>query len=367
MKIKFLDLNRQYLSIKNEINEKLLHEINNNQFINGTAKNTFEENFAKYIGTNYCLGVGNGTDALEIGIKALNLPEGSEVIIQANTFIATCSSTTHNNLKIVFADVDYKTMMLDLDDVERKITPNTKLIIVVHLYGQSCDMDRLVNICKKNSLNLLEDCAQSHGAYYNNKKLGTFGDISTFSFYPGKNLGAYGDGGAICTNNLEYYTYMKKYSNLGSIVKYQHEIIGRNSRLDTIQSSILNVKLNYLDLWNQKRRDKAELYKKLLLNCDKIEINEIENSCIPVYHLFVIKIKEKREELIKFLQDRNIDTIIHYPIPCHKTQAYYDYNNLNIKNVELLSNQILSLPMYAELEDKEIEYVCENIINFFKC
>jgi dTDP-4-amino-4,6-dideoxygalactose transaminase len=365
MKVKFLDLNKQYLSIKNEMNEKLLNEIQNAQFINGQTKSIFEENFSKYIGTKYCLGVANGTDALEIAIKALNLPEESEVIIQANTFIATCLGASYNKLKIIFADVDYNSMMLDLDDVENKITNNTKLIIVVHLYGQSCNMERLTNICKKNNLYLLEDCAQSHGALYDGKKLGTFGDISTFSFYPGKNLGAYGDGGAICTNNCDYYTFMKKYSNLGSIIKYNHEFIGRNSRLDTIQSSILDVKLKYLDIWNQKRREKAELYKKLLSDCKEITINQVENLCIPVYHLFIIKVKNNREKLMDFLKEKGIDTIIHYPIPCHKTQAYKEYNNLTIKNTDLLSGEILSLPIYAELKDEEIEYICQNIINFF--
>ncbi len=365
MVVKFLDLNKQYLSIKSEMDDAILNEINNCQFINGNAKNTFEKNFSEYIGTKYCLGVANGTDALEIAIKALNLPEGSEVIIQGNTFIATCLGATYNNLKIVFADIDYNTMMLDLDDVEKKITSNTKLIITVHLYGQSCNMNRLTDICKKNNLFLIEDCAQSHGALYNGQKLGTFGDISCFSFYPGKNLGAYGDGGAICTNNENYHIFMKKYSNLGSIIKYSHEFIGRNSRLDTVQSAILNVKLKYLDDWNQKRREKAQLYRTLLKNCSGIKINEVDNLCIPVYHLFIIKISQNREKLMDYLKENGIETIIHYPIPSHKTQAYSEYNNLVLKNTDLLSNQILSLPIYAELEDKEIEYICEKINNYF--
>lgn len=366
MKINFLDLNKQYLSIKSEIDHQVLEEINKCQFINGNSKTDFEINFAKFIGTQYCLGVANGTDALEIAIKALDLPENSEVIIQANTFIATCLGATYNKLKIVFADVNYQTMMLDLDDLEQKITPNTRLVIIVHLYGQSCNMNRLNEICKKHSLYLIEDCAQSHGAYYGGQRLGTFGDLSCYSFYPGKNLGAYGDGGAICTNNQEYYNFIKKYSNLGSIVKYQHEIIGRNSRLDTVQATILNIKLNYLDQWNQNRRKCADLYYQLLKDCHDIEINQVDDGCVPVYHLYIIKVKNNlREKLMTYLKTNGIETIIHYPIPCHKTLTYKQYNDQIFKNVETLSSQILSLPIYSELTNEEIEYICYHICQFF--
>jgi dTDP-4-amino-4,6-dideoxygalactose transaminase len=363
MNIKFLDLQKQYQSIKNEIDSGILNEISKCEFINGSYKNIFEANFAKYIGTKYCLGVANGTDALEIAIKALNIPENSEVLIQSNTFIATCLGATYNNLKINFVDINPNTLMIDLDDLVSKINSNTKLIIVVHLYGASCNMDRVVDICNRYDLLLLEDCAQSHGGYYNGKKLGTFGNISCFSFYPGKNLGAYGDGGAICTNNEDHYKYMKKYCNLGSAIKYQHEFIGRNSRLDTIQSVILDIKLKYIDNWNQLRREKVELYKKLLNN--NIKIMEIEDKCIPVYHLFVVRVKD-RDSLMKYLKDYGIDVLIHYPIPIHKTEAYKEYNNIKLINVDMTSEEILSLPIYAELENNEIEYICDKINKYYQ-
>lgn len=367
MNIKFLDLNKQYNSIQDEISYEINKTLTTCDFINGSSKIQFETSFAKYIGTKYCLGVGNGTDALEIAIKSLNLPKNSNVLIQANTFIATAFGASHNNLKPIFVDIDPQTLMIDLNDLESKITSNTSLIIVVHLYGSSCNMNKLINICDKYNIKLIEDCAQSHGAKFNNKNLGTFGDLSCFSFYPGKNLGAYGDGGAICTNYENLFNFMKSYTNLGSLVKYHHDFYGRNSRLDTIHASILAVKLKYLNLWNEKRRQIAQKYDELLKDINHIELTKIENNVCPVYHLYVIKVKNnKRNNLQQFLKTNGIDTIIHYPIPLHKTKAYEDYNDIILTHSENASNEILSLPIYPELHSNEVEYICKIIKSFFE-
>ena len=361
--IKFLDLGRQYRSMEG-IEKKIVEEIRRGEYINGESKSRFEEEFSKYIGRRYCVGVGNGTDALEIGIRALNIEEGSEVIIQSNTFIATCLGATYNKLRIVFADVDKRTMMIDLEDVESKITERTKLIIVVHLYGNSCDMERLSEICRRNKIKLIEDCAQSHGGMYRGRKLGTYGDISCFSFYPGKNLGCYGDGGGICMDEGEYYEFIRRYINLGSKKKYEHEIIGRNSRLDSVQSVILMEKLRYLDEWNKRRREIAKRYDERMLEIGVEKMEEGDGSYC-VYHLYVIKV-EKREEFMRYMRERGIETLIHYPIPCHKSGAYRENNKEKIEVVEELSEKIVSLPIYAELEDREVEYICDKIEEYIK-
>lgn len=361
--IKFLDLNNQYKIIQNEISNSIQKVFDNSSYIMGPDVNDFENNFAKYTGVNYCIGVGNGTDALEIAIQSLNIKNDDEVITQANTFVATCLGVTYNNAKLVLVDSD-DNFMIKIDDIEKNITSKTKAIIVVHLYGHMCDMDKIITLCKKYNLYLIEDCAQAHGAIYKNKKAGSFGDVSCFSFYPGKNLGAYGDGGAICCNDVNIYENIKKIRNLGSVTKYYHEIIGRNSRLDTIQASILNVKLKYLDGWNKKRQEHANLYNELL--CDNVNITLHKNNVSePVWHLFVIRIKE-RNELKKYLEFNGIQTGVHYPIPIHKLECYSkEFEGMTFENTENDSNEILSLPMYPELSSEEIEYVCEKINKFY--
>jgi len=360
MKVKFCDLSKNYLSIKNEINNEINNVLNSCNYINGSQVNTFENNFASYIGKKYCIGVNSGTDALEIALSSLNLDKDSEVIIQGNTYIATCYSVINNNLKLVLCDVDKKTHMIDLDDLESKITKKTKVIIVVHLYGFSVNMEKLLEICEKYNIILIEDCAQSHGATFNNKKLGSFGKLSCFSFYPSKNLGAYGDGGCILTDDIELNNFIRKKGNMGSIEKYHHEILGRNSRLDTIQASILNVKLKYLDQNNQKRFNNAMVYYDLLKNNSNVILPAYINK--PVFHLFVIRVKN-RNNLIEYLKNNNIETSIHYPeVLCKNPNLKIDYEN---KNCIDLCDEIISLPMYPELSKEEIEYVCEKINDFY--
>jgi len=365
MNIKFLDLKKNIESIKSEIYYEISEVIENTSFIGGEKVRFFEENFARYHKSKYCLGVGNGTDALEIAVKSLDLPEDSEIITQANTFVATCLGVLNNNYILRLVDCFEDNFMMDYTKLEDKITNKTKVIIVVHLYGHCANMDKIMDIAKKYNLYIIEDCAQAHGCLYNNKKVGTFGDIGCFSFYPGKNLGAFGDAGGLITNTEKLYNKMRLLRNIGSKKKYHHEILGRNSRMDTIQAAVLDVKLKYLEDNNIKRRKVANKYFELLKDIEDIELPKIDDYCLPVYHLFVIK-TDKRDQLQKYLKEKGIDTIIHYPIPiseleCMKNKIVDTNLNTSIKNAK----RILSLPMYPELEDKEIEYVCDNIIKFF--
>ena len=360
--IKFLDLQKNYLNIKDEIKNAINNVLDKNNYILGDELNTFENNFAKYITTKYCVGVGNGTDALEIALQSLYLQKNDIVLTQGNTFISTVFGVINNKYNIDLVDIDEKTYMIDLDLLENKFknNKNIKCLIIVHLYGYCCDMDKLLNLCKKYNIILIEDCAQAHGALFNNKKLGSFGDISCFSFYPGKNLGAYGDGGAICTSNDKYYNLIKKIRNLGSEEKYNHEIIGRNSRLDTIQAAILDVKLKYLDNNNKLRRENFLLYKKYLKNIKLPEINEL---CVPVFHLMIIQFNtiEEKNNCIEKLKNNNIQYGIHYPISLSKSKCLEKYNFYTPVS-DKISNLILSLPMYPELDENDIIKIC-NVIN----
>jgi len=365
--IKFLDLKKETKLIENKIKEKMDDIFfNKTNFILGEELTEFENNFSKYIDTKYCLGVANGTDALEIAIKSLNLNNDDEIITQANTYVSTCLGISNNNLSLKIVDINKNTYQMDLDLLEKNITSKTKVIIIVHLTGSCCNMEKLMNIIQKYKLILIEDCAQSHGALYNGKRLGTFGLISTFSFYPGKNLGAFGDGGAICTNNDKLALFIKKYRNNGCIEKYKHEIIGRNSRLDTFNAAVLNIKLNNLDINNFKRRENALYYDNLLKDINGIEIPIIEKLCIPVYHLYIIK-TSFRDALQIFLKKKNIETIVHYPISIFDLECYSDKLKSSEYPINAISNskQILSLPMYPDLDKTHIEYICECIKNFF--
>ena len=364
--IKFLDLKSEIDEIKDEIQQNVECILyNKTNYILGEEISKFENNFAKYINTKYCIGNANGTDALEIAVKSLDLNDDDEIITQANTFVSTCFGISNNNLKINIVDINPSTYQIDLDKLEKSITPKTKAVIIVHLTGACCNMNKLMNIINKNNLILIEDCAQSHGAYFNGKRLGSFGLLSTFSFYPGKNLGALGDGGAICTNNDELALKIRKIGNTGCIEKYKHEIVGRNSRLDTFHASVLDIKLARLDMTNEKRRNNAKLYYELLKNISEIELPVIEYGCIPVYHLFIIKCY-KRDELKKYLEEKNIQTGIHYPISIADLPCYEGiFDKLTLQNAISNSHKILSLPMYPNLPEDHIRKVCKEIIDFY--
>jgi dTDP-4-amino-4,6-dideoxygalactose transaminase len=363
--VKFLDLKSQYQSIKPEIDEAIQSVIENSAFIGGEYVAQFEDNFSNYVGTDYCIGVGNGTDALEISIEALDMPIGSEIIVPANSFIASSEAVTRSGHKVVFVDIDTESYVVSIEDLKKRITPKTKAIMAVHLYGHPCDMDELARIAKEYNLYIIEDCAQAHGAEYRGKRVGGIGDIATFSFYPGKNLGAYGDGGAITTNNLELSVLCRKIANHGRSAKYDHDFEGRNSRLDSLQAAILNVKLKYLDGWIDKRIQVADKY--------LLELDEVKDIILPVkqdwakqaYHLFVIR-TNRRDELKSYLTQKDIQTGVHYPISLPKLKAYQYTKQANDQMFANASDtSLLSLPIGEHLTDKDIEHVTNTVKSFF--
>ena len=355
--VKFLDLKKQYEDIKDEIDLAIKSVINKSAFIGGEFVRSFEQNFAEYNNAKFCVGVGNGTDALEIAIEALNLPKESEIIVPANSFIASSECITRAGHKVVFCDCNEFNYTIDVDDITKRITNKTRAIIVVHLYGHPADMDPLIAIAKKYNLQIIEDCAQAHGAEYKGKRVGTFGVVSTFSFYPGKNLGAYGDAGAIITNNDEIAKKARMIANHGRIDKYNHEFVGRNSRLDGIQGAVLDVKLRHLNKWNSRRREVAELYRKGLKGCSLIVLPKKEEWATPVYHLFVIRIKN-RDKIKEYLKENNIETGVHYPISLSKLKAYeYIRAEQASFKADKLGDQLLSLPINELLTDIEVETV----------
>ena len=368
--VPFLDLKANLQSISKEIDSTVNEIVHSCQYINGKWVKKFESNFANYIGCEWCFGVGNGTDALEIAVKAAGIKEGDEVITQPNTFVSTCLAISSCGAKVILADIDPNTLMIDPKNIEGKITPKTKAIIPVHLYGHPANMDPIMEIARTYNLIVIEDAAQAHGALYKGKRVGSIGDVGCFSFYPGKNLGAYGDGGAIVTNNAEIANKIKLIKNLGSQKKYYHVIKGRNSRLDTIQAGILDIKLTHLDKWNKKRRKVADIYRKLLskhINQKEIEIQIQDDNSTSVYHLFIV-MTDRRDELQQFLTKCGISTGIHYPIPIHKLEAYNDsFRDQQYPVSENLSKTMLSLPMYPEMTEDDIKYVCESIAKFFNC
>ena len=363
-KINFLDLRKNINCCRDEIKQKINNIIDNTSFIGGSQIKEFEDNFSKYSGFDYFIGCANGTDALEIAVQSLDLNAEDEIIVQGNTYIATCLSVTNNNLNLVLCDIDKNTNMICLNDLKNKITKKTKAIIVVHLYGLVPNMEEIVSICDENNLILIEDCAQAHGAKWKDKCVGNFGKLACFSFYPGKNLGAFGDAGGIGTNDIVIQEKIRKIANLGCKIKYHHELIGRNSRMDTIQAVVLDTKLKYLEKNNELRRRNAQLYIDNLKDIENIELPMIETNSLPVFHLFVI-MTEHRDELQKYLETKGITTLIHYPISIPETDAYKKNNFIHIQNCITNSKKILSLPMYPELEKEEILYVCKNINQYF--
>ncbi|MEK7072073.1 MAG: aminotransferase class I/II-fold pyridoxal phosphate-dependent enzyme [Patescibacteria group bacterium] len=366
--IPFVDLKTQYQSLKNEISEAVSGVLEKTNFILGEPVTKFEEDFASFCNSKYCVGVSSGTDALCLALKALDISSKDEVIIPANTFIATAIAVSQTGATPVLADVDHITFNLDLDKLESKITAKTKVIIPVHLYGRMVDMEKLISIANKHNLKVVEDACQAHGATWKNKPAGSYGDIGCFSFYPGKNLGAYGDAGAVVTSDEAIYEKVKMLRNYGSKVKYHHDIIGYNNRMDTIQAAILNVKLKYLPDWNNKRLNNARLYNQKLSDIKEIILPRIpEESNRHVFHLYVIR-AQKRDELLKYINDNGVQAGIHYPIPIYSLGAYTDLklNKTDFKLTEQLSQEIISLPMFAELSLEQIETVSDLIKKFYQ-
>lgn len=364
--VKFADLKSQYDNIKEEIDDAIKSVISESAFIGGKYIEKFEKEFADYQQAKFCLGVGNGTDAIEIAIESLDMQKGSEIIVPANSFIASSEAITRSGHKVVFCDCDENNYTISIPSLKSKITPNTKAIIAVHLYGHPCDMDELLVLAKEYDLKIIEDCAQAHGAEYKGKRVGAIGDIGTFSFYPGKNLGAYGDGGAIVTNSEELAKKCKMIANHGRVEKYNHEFEGRNSRLDGLQAAILSVKLKHLEEWTNQRIKIANYYLETLKDIKDIVLPKREDWAKQVYHLFVIQTK-KRDELKQYLKDNGIQTGIHYPISLAKLKAY-DY--LGQRNEDFFANksdkELLSLPMGEHLNYHDLEQIIIKIKEFFK-
>ncbi|MCK5332897.1 MAG: DegT/DnrJ/EryC1/StrS family aminotransferase [Candidatus Aenigmarchaeota archaeon] len=360
MKIPFVDLNAQYQNIKPEIDAAIQSVLDNTSFILGATVNSFEQAFAKFCGTKHVIGVNSGTDALTLVLNAMGIGAGDEVITVPNTFIATTEAITRNGAIPVFVDIDPKTFNIDVNKIEAAITPKTKAILPVHLYGQMADMQKIAEIAKKHNLRVLEDACQAHGAKDNGFSPGTLSDAACYSFYPGKNLGAYGDAGCVATNSDELAHKIKMLRNHGRTEKYVHTKEGFNSRMDALQATILTEKLKHLDAWIEKRRKNAKFYDEILM--ENVEIPFEETGKKHAYHLYVIRTK-KREILQRALKENNISHGIHYPIPLHLQPAYEYMNHKkgDFPQTEKAAEEILSLPIYPELEKEKIEYVCEKI------
>jgi dTDP-4-amino-4,6-dideoxygalactose transaminase len=363
--IKFLDLSAQYQSIRSDIDQVIKTVISESAYIGGHFVKQFEKDFSDYINVKHCVGVGNGTDAIEIAIEALGMPAGSEIIVPANSFIASSEAVTRQGHKVVFADVDRDSYVLSIEDVKKRITPNTKAIMAVHLYGHPCDMDALFELAEEHKLYIIEDCAQAHGAEYKGNKVGGIGHVATFSFYPGKNLGAYGDGGAITTNDDVVAKKCHMVANHGRIAKYDHEFEGRNSRLDGLQAAILSVKLKHLNTWTEQRIKVADLYLDLLKSEKNIILPVRKEWAKQVYHLFVIRTKN-RDELKKYLGEKGIQTGIHYPISLPKLKAYeYTSQAQDSMFANQSDTKLLSLPIGEHLGKRDIEEVVKQIRMYY--
>lgn len=366
MNVPFLNLKKQYTNLKTDIDNAIQNVITDTAFIKGKYVDNFENEFAKSYGVKHCIGVANGTDAIYIILKMLEIGSGDEVITVANTWISSSETITQAGATPVFIDIESDYYCIDTLKIEEKITSKTKAIVAVHLFGQSNNIKQLKEICEKHRLFLIEDCAQSHFTEYNQQNVGTFGIASTFSFYPGKNLGAYGDAGAIITNNDELARKMRMYAAHGSLIKHQHEIEGINSRLDGLQAAILSAKLPYIKQWNEQRILHAKMYTELLNDIEQISVPKIRENSKHTFHLYVIRTK-LRNELQAYLKEQQIETQIHYPVPLPFIKAY---NYLNHKPNDFpiayqYQSEILSLPMYPELTKEEIQYVTFKIKEFF--
>jgi len=364
--IPFLDLKKINQQYEDELLEACKKVIESGWYILGEEVENFEKEFANYCGTNYCIGVNSGLDALSLiirGYKELGVFEkGDEIVVPANTYIASILAITENRLKPVLVEPDIRTYLIDSKEIEEKITEKTKAIMVVHLYGQTCEMEPIWEIAQKYNLKIIEDSAQAHGAFYKDKKAGNLGDASGFSFYPGKNLGALGDGGAVTTNDKKLAEVIRALKNYGSQKKYENIYKGVNSRLDEIQAAMLRVKLKYLDKEIEKRRKIAEYYIEHIKNPDII-LPFMRKKEEHVWHLFVIR-TENRNKLQNYLFEKGIQTMIHYPIPPHKQKAYKEWNNLSFPITEKIHREVISLPISGVQTLEDTKIIVEAINNF---
>ncbi len=360
--ISFLDLKKINNRFRYEINNRIKKILDKGWYLQGDENKIFCENFAKYCGTKYSLGVANGLEALTLIVKAFGFGYGDEIIVPANTYIATILSISENGCTPVLVEPNIKTYNIDPDLIEEKITERTKAIMVVHLYGQAVQMDKIWALAKKYGLKVIEDCAQAHGAIYKNTRVGALSDAAAFSFYPGKNLGAFGDAGAITTNNEDLFFKLKALSNYGSDYKYHNIYKGMNSRLDEIQAAVLDVKLKYLDEDNNIRRDIANYYLSHINN-KKIILPFSYDQLASVWHVFAVRVKE-RDRFQSYLKEKGIQTLIHYPTPPHKQPAYKEWNDRTYTITEEIHNTIISIPISLVLTKEEIELVVGALNDF---
>ncbi len=376
MQVPFLDLKLQYKSIKPEIDTAIQKVLDSTAFVLGPAVAEFEKEFAKIQDVNFCLGTSSGTDGNHLALWSLGIGPGDEVIIPANTFIATAWGATLCGATPVFVDCHSKSYNIDPEKVEKSITKKTKAIVAVHLYGQSADMDELKKISEKKDIHLVEDAAQAHLSEYKGKKVGGFSEVTSFSFYPGKNLGAYGEAGAVVTNSADIFQKIKKLREHGQSKKYYHESFGHNYRMEGIQGAVLNVKLKHIEKWTNQRRRVAEKYRELLGNIEQIVLPVELLHHKHVYHLYVIRVnvgsdqknQETRDKLQAYLQEQNISTGLHYPVPLHLQDCFrhLGHKHCDFPETEKLAESGLSLPMFPELSEEQIEYVASTIIKFFR-
>jgi dTDP-4-amino-4,6-dideoxygalactose transaminase len=366
MNVPFLDLRKQYLSLKEPLDKAWRNVVEEAAFIKGKYVTEFESAFSKALAVKNCVGVANGTDAIYVILKSLGIGKGDEVITAANSWISSSETITQTGASCVFADVETGYYCIDPELLEEKISSRTKALIVVHLYGQSAEMEKISRICKKHNLFLIEDCAQSHFTMYKDQPAGTFGIAASFSFYPGKNLGAYGDAGAIISNDDRLAEKMRMYANHGALTKHRHVMEGINSRLDGLQAAILLAKLPRLKEWNAKRNKLAENYSRLLAGVNQLGLPKTRPQTYHSWHLYVIRLA-KRDEMKEFLKEKGIETQIHYPaaLPFLKAYDYLGHTPRDFPVASQFQSEILSLPMFPELENEQQEYVAGQIKNFY--
>jgi len=362
--VPFLDLRAAYEELKEEIDEAVARVLGSGYYLLGKEVGAFEEEFAEFLHVKYCVGVGNGLDALQLALRALGVGQGDEVLVPSNTYIATWLAVSYAGAVPVPVEPDERTYNVDPEKLEAAITDRTKAIIPVHLYGQPADMDPILEIARKHNLRVLDDAAQAHGARYKGRRVGGLGNIAGWSFYPGKNLGAFGDGGAVTTNDGELADRVRVLRNYGSRTKYFNEVRGFNSRLDEIQAAVLRVKLKHLDEWNRRRRNIAELYRRELEGCDLI-LPYVPEWAEPAYHLFVVR-SGQRDALHQYLETQGIGTLIHYPVPPHLQQAYCEIGLAagTLPISERIHQEVLSLPIGPHVTEAQVETVTRAVCEF---
>lgn len=363
MKIMPNRMDRGFYKYQNEFEQKALEVLRSGWYILGNEVSSFEKEFAEYVGSKYCVGLASGLDALWIAFRLLHIGSGDEVLVQGNTYIASVMGITMNGATPVFVEPD-ENFGIDVDKLEEKITEKTRAILVVHLYGMASRMDKVVDLCKKYNLKLIEDCAQSHGACFNGKMTGTFGDVGCFSFYPSKNLGAFGDGGAVVVDDERLAEEFRIFRNYGSEKRYHNKVVGANSRLDELQAGLLRVRLGHMQELTNEKISIAKRYSEEIKN-KRIVLPQLVPGATGVWHQYVIRCEE-RNRLIEYLNEKEIGTIIHYPIPPHLAEAYQylGHKEGDFPITEHLAKTVLSIPMYNGMTKKEQEYVIEALNSF---